>query len=241
MRFWIETTDADIEVGFLAAALRAGHVPSDTREHGDFFVLQSDTLAYPKSGRPHETARIGKHRAGPPGPRYEFQIFPEPVEVEGIGTVRTVHVPVRSDGTVESFGYMGEPELLDDFASFLLNVGTDSLDRTQRDPSIESVITAVEEFATRWNSWGGEVPLDSDDRRVAEALVALVTELVKVQAPDPKLLRSAFTWLAGKLDTFTHYAVKSAGTVVGAMLGVEVMPHGPQLIEAIAKVLGSLP
>jgi hypothetical protein len=240
LRFWVDASNGEHELARVART--AGHRRVHDAAAAEFFVVESDGLvdtagALVKAGVPGDVI-------GGRAPRYEFQLLASPGHRPGIGHFSSAIQIVDGNGRVTSMGYGdGLDAVLDSFTDFLLHVGEGSVADVagSDDPAIPA---AVEEFLTLWTIVVDDLPLDDDTRRVADALVAMVGEVVKTGDPPRGVLRSALSWFAAKLhrfaDEFAGAAGKALGVTVGVGTGAAVAGRLPQLAAAIDKALDLL-
>lgn len=224
------------------AARTAGHRRVHDAAGAEFLVVEYGDLV-DTTGELVD-ARVPGDVIGGRAPRYEFQLLSTPGHRPGIGRFSSAVQTVDGNGRVTSLGYGdGLDMVLDSFTDFLLRVGeTSAADvAVSDDPAIPSV---VEEFLTLWTIVVDDLPLDDDTRRVADALVAMVSEVVKTGDPPRGVLRSALSWFAAKLDRFADEfaaaAGKALGATVGAGTGAAVAGRLPQLSAVIDRALDVL-
>jgi hypothetical protein len=240
VRFWVDASNGEHELA--AAARTAGHRRVHDAAAAEFFVVESGGLV-DTTGELVEAGVPGDVIGGR-APRYEFQLLSMPGHRPGIGRFSSAIQMVDGNGRVTSMGYGdGLDAVLDSFTGFLLHVGEASVADVfgTDDPAIPA---AVEEFLTLWTIVVDDLPLDDDTRRVADALVAMVSEVVKTGDPPRGVLRSTLSWFAAKLDRFTDEfagaAGKALGVTVGVGTGAAVAGRLPQLSAAIDKALDVL-
>jgi len=242
VRFWAQVIDDEDQL--VDAARMAGHRRAHDQGIADFFVVQSNDLVDAGDGALVAGYAPGEIAPGP-SPRFEFQVLPRPVTRGDVGQFQAVIQTVDGQGRVTSISF-GNAEFRDSFEQFLLHVGDAGRDDLEEaDRSRGTVPDAVEEFLTRWALASEGLQLDSETRRIADALVAMVGELAKTEDPPREVLRAAFRWFARKFERFTDEFVGSAGKAFGASFGAAagvgggaaVTGHLPLLVNAVEKVL----
>jgi hypothetical protein len=200
-------------------AQEKGHlaVDPDPGERPDFFIIVNESEEYLESGQGPDEPYFAVNRGNRPD-RFRLRMGPnERMQVVG----------------------PDESAVIGRFLEWLDGLGPSGSAGRSRKPEDASLGIAIEIFVGAWQAVGDQVPLSVEDRRIAEALVAMAQELAVTEDPPRSVLQAAFGWLGRKLDTFAEEFFKTAGkaAAVGAGVGAaRAVGDGSRLFEALSQI-----
>ena len=201
----------------------------------DFMIVETRNGVLNAEGTSYS---VGDEVHSPGAARFEFQHTRSDVPEEGWAVQWVGH-----DGRLATIVMLESTEdLISELRSFTAWVA-DTAARESFSP--DRVQLEVEVFVSLWVEHSAALNLGSDDQRVGDALVAMASEVSKVEHPPLEVLRPAFRWLARKLDVFVDEAVKTGGKAAGvagvagvAMVASGQAPRLAHLAARIAEILG---
>jgi hypothetical protein len=88
----------------------------------------------------------------------------------------------------------------------------------------------VEVFVHTWGRVAPSLQLSPDDKRTGDALVAMLSEVVKTNDPPRNVMREAVGWFLRKADVFADNFASSAGKAAGTAAGVLAVGAGAAMV-----------
>lgn len=200
-------------------AREKGHlaVDPDPGDRPDFFILVNESEEYLDSGQGPDEPYFAVNRGNRPD-RFRLKTRPN----------RWTRVVGPE-----------EDALVGTFLDWLDGLEPSGSTGWARKPEDVSLGIAIEIFVGAWQAVGDQIALSVEDRRIAEALVAMAQELAVTEDPPRSVLQAAFGWLGRKLDTFAEEFFKTAGkaAAVGAGVGAaRAVGDVPRLFESLSQL-----
>jgi hypothetical protein len=198
-----------------------GEPSPDELDGLDFFLVERRYGVLNEEG----TSYSPGDALGPPAPRFEF---------EENGDIGFAAQWVDPEGLVATIVLLDDVEQLKrEFRTFLEWI---SEIRAIRSVDVPELAARIEVLVSLWREYSEEVPLDPEDRRVADAIVEMASEVSKVGHPPREILGPALRWLGRKVDVFVDEAVKVGGKAAGVGLGAAVTGQLPRLGQLLADI-----